>query len=93
VQAPNVTEGEQEYLKMTAKDGYQQMEELQERLLDLLHHEKHKLEYKKRTEMAYEMVVQIEQEGLFPEANYAFDKGFLRLFLLKLFQSLNATSD
>lgn len=83
VQAPNVAEAEQEYLRMTARDGYQQMEELQERLLDLLYHQKHKLEYKKRTEIAYEMVVQIEQEGLFPEANYAFDNGVLSLELTR----------
>jgi len=79
VQAPNVTPGEQEYLRMRAKGNYQQMAELQERLLDLLYHQKHKLEYKKRTEIAYEMVVQIEEEGLFPEANYAFDNGVLNL--------------
>jgi hypothetical protein len=84
VQAPNMTEGEQEYLRMTAKsdmatNSYQQMEKLQERLLELLHHQKHKLEYKKRTEIAHDMVVQIEQEGLFPEANYAFDNGVLNL--------------
>lgn len=83
VQAPNVTEAEQEYLKMTAKDGYRQMAELQERLLDLLYHQKHKLEYKKRTEIVYEMVIQIEQEGLFPEANYAFDNGVLTLDLTR----------
>ena len=68
VQAPNEIEGEQEYLKMTSRYSYQQMEEVYERLLDLLHHQKHKLEYKKRTEIAYEMVIQIEEEGLFPEA-------------------------
>ena len=78
VQAPNVTESEREYLKMTAKDSYQQMDGLQQRLLELLYHQKHKLEYKKRTEIALEMVHQIEQEGLFPEANYAFDNGVLR---------------
>ncbi|MBD3182862.1 hypothetical protein GF312_11265 [Candidatus Poribacteria bacterium] len=79
VQSTNVTESEQEYLKMTAKDGYQQMDEAGERLLELLHHQKHNLEYKKRTDIAYEMVVQLEQEGLFPEANYAFDNGVLNL--------------
>jgi len=81
VQAPSLTKAEQDYLRMT--DGYQQMAGLQERLLDLLYHQKHKLEYKKRTEIAYEMVVQIEQEGLFPEANYAFDNGVLNLDLTR----------
>jgi len=87
VQAPNETEGEQEYLKMTSKDSYQQMEELQGRLLDLLHHQKHKLEYKKRTEIAYDMVVQIEEEGLFPEAHYAFDNGVLNLDMTRYIES------
>ena len=49
---------------MTAKDSYEQMSVLQERLLELLYHQKHKLEYKKRTEIAVKMVQQIEQEGL-----------------------------
>lgn len=83
VQAPNVTQAEQEYLRMTGKDSYEQMEDLQTRLMELLYHQKHKQEYKKRTEIAYELVVQIEQEGLFPEANYAFDNGVLSLDLTR----------
>jgi hypothetical protein len=87
VQSPNVAESEREYLKMTAKDSYQQMDELQQRLLELLYHQKHKLEYKKRTEIALEMVQQIEQEGLFPDANYAFDNGVLSLDLTRYIES------
>ncbi|MBM3210823.1 hypothetical protein FJZ33_01285 [Candidatus Poribacteria bacterium] len=83
VQAPNVTESEEEYLRMTAKESYDQMAKVQERLLELLYYQKHKLEYKKRTEIAYELVVQIEEEGLFPEANYAFDNGVLTLDLTR----------
>lgn len=83
VQAPNVSEAELDYLKMTAKNSYQQTNELQERLLDLLYHQKHTLEYKKRTEIALEMVKQIEAEGLFPEANYAFDNGLLTIDLTR----------
>ena len=87
VQAPNMEETELEYLRMTAKDSYQQMEELQQRLLELLYHQKHKLEYKKRTEIALEIVQQIEQEGLFPEANYAFDNGVLTIDLTQYIEN------
>ena len=87
VQAPNFCESEMEYLNMTARDSYEQMSALQDRLLELLSYQKHKVEYKKRTEIAYEMVLQIEQEGLFPEANYAFDNGVLTLDLTKLIES------
>jgi len=87
VQAPNVAVSELEYLKMTARDSYEQMSEVRDRLLELLHHQKHKLEYKKRTEIAYEMVVQIEEEGLFPEAHYAFDNGVLTIDLSHYIES------
>jgi hypothetical protein len=87
VQAPNLVESEQEYLKMTAQDSYEQMSALQERLLELLYHQKHKLEYKKRTEIALEMVQRIEEEGLFPGANYAFDNGVLTLDLTRYIES------
>jgi hypothetical protein len=70
-------ESELDYLKMTVQDSYEQMSALQERLLELLYHQKHRLEYKKRTEIALEMVVRIEEEGLFPSSNYAFDNGLI----------------
>ena len=87
VQAPNLVKSELEYLKMTAQDSYEQMSALQERLLELLYHQKHKLEYKKRTEIALEMVQRIEEEGLFPSANYAFDNGVLTLDLTRYIES------
>ena len=87
VQAPNLVESELEYLKMTVQDSYVQMSALQERLLELLYHQKHKLEYKKRTEIALEMVQRIEEEGLFPGANYAFDNGVLTLDLTRYIES------
>lgn len=43
----------------------------------LLHHLEHKLAYKKRTEIVVEMVAQLEEEGRFPQADYAFDNGVL----------------
>ena len=54
---------------------------MSEAQLELLDYQKHKLEYKKRTEIALEIVQHIEEEGLFPEANYAFDNGVLTLDL------------
>ena len=87
VQAPNFCESEMEYLNMTVQDSYEQMSALQNRLLELLDYHKHNLEYKKRTEIALEIVQRIEEEGLFPEANYAFDNGVLTLDLTKYIES------
>jgi len=56
--------------------------------LELLYHQKHKLEYKKRTEIALDMVKQIEEEGEFSEANYAFDNGLLTLDLTRYIESI-----
>jgi hypothetical protein len=81
VQEPSRLEEEMAYLRATVKEGYEQMEAVRKRLLELLHCLKHKREYKKRTEIALELVQQIEQEGHFPEANYAFDNGVLSLDL------------
>jgi hypothetical protein len=48
---------------------------------------KHRLEYRKRTEIAVEIVRQLEAEGPFPQAHYAFDKGVLTLELTRLIES------
>jgi hypothetical protein len=45
------------------------MEAARTRLLELLHHRTHRLAYKKRTDIAVEIVQQLEQEGHFPQAN------------------------
>lgn len=50
---------------------------MQQRLVELLHYQKNRLAYRKRTEMAVELVQQIEAEGQFPNAPYAFDNGVL----------------
>ncbi len=87
VQQPNWEAEEMTYLNATVKESYKQMESSQTRLLELLHHKKHQLEYKKRTEIALEIVQQIEQEGHFPNANYAFDNGVLTLPLTRFIES------
>src|SRR5438105_12764603 len=63
------------------------MAEARERLLELLHYRIHQLQYRKRTEIAVEIVGQLEAEGQFPQAHYAFDKGVLTLELTRLIES------
>src|SRR5205823_531791 len=63
------------------------MAEARERLLELLHYRIHQLQYRKRTEIAVEIVRQLEAEGRFPQAHYAFDKGVLTLELTRLIES------
>ena len=77
VQEPSKHKEELAYLRETVKSSYDQMGAVSERLLELLHHLKHDREYKKRTEIALELVQQIEHECHFPDANYAFDNGVL----------------
>ena len=87
VQDPKDLKAEAAYLKATAKESYDQMAEVQQRLLELLHYHAHRLTYRKRTEMVVELVRQLEAEGQFPEANYAFDRGVLTLELTHLIES------
>jgi len=86
VQEPKVEESERAYLEATMKESYEQMEAVQERILELLHHLVHRLGYKKRTEIAVEVVRQIEAEGQFPAAHYAFDNGVLSLELTRVIE-------
>ena len=77
VQYPNYEKEELAYLEMTAKENYQEMEQVRERLVELLHYHKNRLAYRKRTEMAVDIVRQLELEGQFKNADYAFDQGVL----------------
>ena len=86
-QDPNDLTAEEAYLRATANASYEQMGEAQQRLLELLHYYKHRLEYRKRTEIAVEIVRQLETEGQFPQAHYAFDNGVLTLELTRLIES------
>lgn len=83
VQSPKVHEKELAYLKATVQASYEQMEAARTRLLELLHHGQHRQAYQKRTEMAVEIVKELEQEGHFPQAHYAFDNGLLTLDLAR----------
>ncbi len=77
VQHPNYQKEELAYLEMTAKENYQEMEQVRERLLELLHYQKNRLAYRKRTEIAVDIVRQLESSGQFSNADYAFDQGIL----------------
>jgi hypothetical protein len=75
VQDPKDLKAEAEYLRATAKTSYTQMAEARQRLLELLHYHAHRLQYRKRTEIVVEIGRQLEDEGQFPQAPYAFDRG------------------
>ncbi len=49
-------------------------------------YQKNRLAYRKRTEIAVELVKQIEAEGQFLLANYAFDNGVLNLALTEVIE-------
>jgi len=87
VQNPDFREAEQGYLKMTTQPSYEQMEQVMQRLVELLHHQKNQLVYRKRMEMVVDIVRQIEAEGQFPNADYAFDNGVLTLALTQLIEA------
>ncbi len=87
VQQPNYQKEELAYLQMTRQEDYEQMEQVRERLIELLHYHQHQLSYRKRTEMAVDLVKQIEAEGFYSQADYAFDQGVLSLPLTTLIES------
>ncbi|MCU0549455.1 MAG: hypothetical protein MUC48_08920 [Leptolyngbya sp. Prado105] len=53
---------------MTAKLHYNDLEQVRERLSKLSHYHKNRLQYRKDTEIAVEIVCQVEAEGQFPNA-------------------------
>jgi hypothetical protein len=85
-QQPDFAEEEMEYLVMTRQESYAQMEQAQKRIVELLSYRRNRQAYRKRTEMAVEIVREIEDEGHFPEADYAFDNGVLTLELTRLIE-------
>jgi hypothetical protein len=87
VQSPNVHDKELAYLNATVQASYEQMEAARTRLLELLHHVHHRHAYQKRTEMAVAIVKELEEEGHFPQAHYAFDNGLLTLPLAREIES------
>ena len=88
VQEPKKYEEELVYLNVTSQARYDQMEAARTRLLELLHHRTQRLAYKKRTEIAVEIVEQLEQDGHFPQAHYAFDNGLLTVELTRCIEGV-----
>ena len=63
------------YLQATHQADYEQTEAAMERLSELIAYQRHRQAYRTRTERLIEVVQQIEAEGAFPNADYAFDGG------------------
>jgi hypothetical protein len=85
-QAPDDWKAEEAYLKATAQASDEQRAEARRRVLEWLPYHKHRLTYRKRTEMAIEIVRPLEASGQFPQAPYAFDKAGLTLELRRLME-------
>ncbi len=79
IQEPKHLQQEKKYLDATVKESYSSQEETREKLLQLLHYNKHQKEYKTIHELFVEMIDRIEEENQFPESDYAFDNGVLNL--------------
>jgi hypothetical protein len=88
VQQPARAEEEMAYVQETVRESYAQMDDARGRVLELLHHLMHRLSYKKRTEIALDIVKQLEPEGHLPQAHYAFDNGVLRLELSRVIEKV-----
>jgi len=86
VQNPLDLRTEEAYLQEPAKGSYEQMDAGRQRLLELLHHHLHRRLYRKRTELVVDLVRQLEAEGQFPQANYAFDNSVLTVELSRLIE-------
>jgi len=76
-QAPKSLKEEMAYVEAMSKDRDEQREEARKRVLELLYHRPHQLEYRQRTEIVCEIVRQLEEEGQFPQAPYAVATGVL----------------
>ncbi len=77
---------EMAYLQETVQASYEQMDEARGRLLELLHHLPPSPEYQSGRRSRVEIVQQLEQEGHFPQANYAFDNGVLTVELTRFIE-------
>src|SRR5512143_940393 len=87
IQFPHYQAEELAYLQMTAQEDYPALESARQRVLELLHYHKNRVAYRKRTDIAIAIVQQLEAEGQFPHAPYAFDNGVLCLPLTRLIEA------
>ncbi len=88
VQAAKWEAEELEYLKMTHQDEYDSIAAVMERLSELVAYQRNRDAYQTRTELLMAMVRQIEAEGQFPTADYAFDAGVCAAELTTLIEGL-----
>jgi len=86
VQNPLDLSAEEAYLQETTQASYEQMDAVRQRVLELLHYKLHQRLYRKRTAIVVEIVRQLEAEGHFPQANYAFDNGALTVDLTRMIE-------
>ena len=87
IQFPNYQAEELAYLQMTAQEDYPDLESARQRVVELLHYHKNRVAYRKRNDIAVEIVRQLEAEDQFPQAHYAFDNGVLCLPLTRLIEA------
>ena len=88
VQAAKWEAEELEYLTMTRQDEYESIAAVMERLSELVAYQRNRDAYQTRTEMFIELVKQIETEGQFPTADYAFDAGVCSAALTTVIEAL-----
>lgn len=72
IQEPSYQKQERAYLEMTALSDEADLTSSRQRVIELLHYHKNRLRY---PEIAVEIVRQLEAEGHFLKAHYAFDNG------------------
>jgi hypothetical protein len=77
VQAPSFEKEEKAYLEATDQSQYDSQEAVLQRLIELLSYEAHRRAYQTRTDLFLALVMQLEEEGHFPDADYVFDHGVL----------------
>src|SRR5262245_54678148 len=88
VQSPERHAEEEADWQATVRQSYEQMEEGRRRGLELLHSLQHRRGDEKRTAIALELVQQLDHEGHFPQAHYAFDNGVLTVNLTRYLASV-----
>jgi hypothetical protein len=76
------------YWRETVQARGEPREAARRRVLALLHHQLHQRTSRKRPALALEIVQPLEQEGHFPRASYAVDKGLLPLELTRFIDSV-----
>lgn len=86
VQDPLDLPAEAAYVHATAKTSSEQMVAVRQRLWELLHPQLHRRLYRQRTALVMDIVRQLEAEGQFPPADYAFDHGVLTVDLTRLME-------